>query len=129
MKNTLSVNNLSYGILESINFSLKKNTLNALIGKSGSGKSTLLKCIAGLYDFSGKITINENAITKSSVVKENISLFTNLFVDLKGTSFENIIEPLVNLKFDNLEARKKVYNISKKLGIDNLLYKDLETLS
>lgn len=129
MKSTLIVSSLNYGILNDISFSLEKNTLNALIGHSGSGKTTLLKCLAGLCKFGGNITINGNVITKSSKVKERISIFTTTFMELKETPFESILESLESFGMEDKKAKKEVYNISSKLGIDNLLYKNVETLS
>ena len=129
MKDSLVVSNLNYGILHDVSFSLGKNTLNALIGKSASGKTTLLNCMAGLHNFTGNIILDGNVITKSAKNKIDISFFTPLFTELKGTAIENIIEPLNNLDLDNKTINKRVDDISEKLGIQDLLYQDVETLS
>ncbi len=53
--------------LESINFSLEKNSLNLILGPSGSGKSTLLN-IASLMDTpsQGKVFINGKNVSNAS---------------------------------------------------------------
>ena len=129
MNGELSVKDLSYNVLDNVSFTLKKNTLNALIGKSGSGKSTLLNCIAHSYDFQGNITIDSNVITKSPMYIQYVSCFTYPFIEVKGTVFENIVEPLNILGFEFNKAKKKVFDISKKLGIENIINDDIETLS
>ena len=45
-------------ILESVNLELNPKTLLLLSAANGTGKSTLLRCIAGIYGYSGIITIN-----------------------------------------------------------------------
>ena len=45
--------------LSDVNFSLKKNSIHALIGENGAGKSTLVKILCGVYQpDEGVININ-----------------------------------------------------------------------
>ena len=53
----LSVNNLSCGILQEIDFSVEYGTCTAVSGPSGSGKTTLLNAIVGNIAYTGSITI------------------------------------------------------------------------
>ena len=129
MNDGLIVDNLNYGILNNISFSLKESTFTALIGKGGSGKTSLLRCISGLCEHSGNIIISGNVITKSSKMNENIGIFTELFTLVDGTGFENIMEPLSYLGLSLDKIKKKVYDISKKLGIESLIYKNINVLS
>ena len=129
MKDGLVIDSLNYNILDNISFSLEKGTFTALIGKSGSGKSMLLNCIAGLYNYNGNIIIDGNVITKSAKMSENIGIFTGLFTLSSKTTLENVMEPLINLGLKHDEAKKKAYEVSKKLGIESLIYKDINVLS
>lgn len=127
MKYGLTVDNLNFYILNDISFSLESGTFTAIIGNSGSGKSLLLKCIAGLCNYNGKVIINGNAITKQSKVSSSIGFFTDWLDNC--TAFENIMKPLINLGFDESSAKKAVYDLAKKLEIENLLYKEIDSLS
>lgn len=124
MNSGLVVENLNYkDILNNINFTLNESSINALIGKNGSGKTTLLKCLIHILDFSGSININGN------IDKKQIGAYFGIYNLEKTNSFANMIEPLINLEYDYDKAKKKVYEMSRKLGIENLLYKEIESLS
>lgn len=127
MKDWLIVDNLNFGILNNISFSLESGTFTAIIGNSGSGKSLLLKCIAGLCNYNGNVIIDGSVITKQSKVSSSFGFFTDWLDNC--TAFENIIKPLINLGFDEISAKKEVYELSKKLEIENLLYKEINALS
>ena len=110
---------LTYKNLKDINLELEEGKIYSLMGPNGSGKTTLLKCIFGLLNYTGNVSLD------SKDMGINLGI-TNLRGD---TAFNNIIEPLENLNIDSSKAHKKVYEISKKLGIEDLLYKDINSLS
>ena len=126
------VENLMYkDILKDISFSLKEGTINALVGMNGSGKTLLFKSLFGLVAVEGLINVNGMIVTKESIqdIRKNFGIYLDFNTLENKTVFLNIIEPLINLDYDECIAKKKVYEISKKLGIENLLYKEIETLS
>lgn len=132
MRSGLVVENLNYkDKLKNININLKPGEINVLMGKSGSGKTLLLKSIFGLIDTKGSITYNETILTKENInnIRKNFGICLGLNALENKNVFENLIDPLINLNYDIDTAKKKVYNISKKIGIDNLLYKEIDTLS
>lgn len=53
-------------ILKDISFSLRPNTLTAVLGKNGSGKSTLAACICAQERHTGQVTLDGNALTALS---------------------------------------------------------------
>ena len=110
---------LDYKNLKGINLGLEEGKIYSLMGPNGSGKTTLLKCIFGLLNYTGNVSLD------SKDMGINLGI-TNLKCE---TAFNNIIEPLENLNIDSSKAHKKVYEISKKLGIEDLLYKDINLLS
>lgn len=132
MSCVLSVENLNYkSILNNINFNLKEGTINALIGPGGSGKTTMLKSIFGLIESDGLINVKGLIIDKNNVseIRKKMGIYLGIeFLENKSI-FLNIIEPLKNLKYEQDVAKKKVYYISKKIGIENLLYKNIGELS
>lgn len=118
-------------ILKEINLNLKGGTIAALIGNSNIEKTILLKSIFGLIKYHGNIKVNGVSINEENVfeLRKNIGIF------LETNEFENknvilnIMEPLKNLGYQEEEARNNIYEIAKKLDIENLLYKKIETLS
>lgn len=132
MRSGLVVENLNYkDKLKDINLNLKKGEINALMGKSSSGKTLLLKSIFGLVNAQGNITFNGSIIIKENAyeIRKNFGIYLGLGNLENKNVFLNLIDPLINLDYDLDVAKKKVYEISKKMGIENLLYKEIETLS
>lgn len=132
VSNALKIENLSYkNILNNISFSLEEKTFNVLIGSNGSGKTTLVKCIAGLLEYEGIVSIFNEIVTKENyselIKKMGVHIDSNYLID--GTSLYNITYPLSNLGYGEIEAKKAAYDISKKLDIEYLLTKQVSTLS
>lgn len=55
MTNIISIYNLSKAfdgkkLFQNFNFTVKKNSVHALIGANGAGKTTLLRLLTGLYE-------------------------------------------------------------------------------
>ena len=132
MSSKLIVKNLCFkDILKDINFELKEGTINILIGSNGSGKTILLKSLMGLVNYKGIITINGMTINKDNVdlIRKDFGIYLGLTNLENKNIFLNLNEPLKNLNYKESEAIKKIYDLSKKLGIEDLLYKEIETLS
>ena len=132
MSSVLSVENLKYrNILKNINFNLKKGTINALIGPNGSGKTTILKSIFGLICSEGLVSINGSIIDEKNIneLRKQMGIYLGIEVLENKSVFLNIMEPLKNLNYEEEVSKKKIYSISKKIGIENLLYKNVSELS
>ena len=124
MKEGLIVENLSYNNLDNINFSIEKNTITAVISNSND-KSILLDCLAGLCNYTGNIMIDNN-IQKSP---KKVTICKGIFTLTEGTAFDNVVQHLINVGYSENKARKKTYDISEKLDIDRLIFKDIDMLS
>lgn len=132
MNKGLILENVSYKeILKNVNLSLDEGSISVLMGATGSGKTTLLKSIFGLIDFEGTLSLNGTIITKDNIndLRKNFGIYLGRTDLSENIVFSNIIEPLENLNIEEVIARGKVYDISKKLGIDSLLYKEMYELS
>jgi len=132
MSSILSVENLMYkDILNGVSFDLEENTFNILMGENGCGKTTLVKCIVGLLKFDGTVVINHNIMCDDNIneLRKEIGVFTDIDILLPGTVLYNITYPLLNLNYGEEEAKKRAYEISKKMGLNGLILKDIDKLS
>ena len=117
--------------IDNISFSVDKGEFVGIMGASGSGKTTLLNCISTIDKVtSGHIIVGEEDITNLKGNKLNkfrreelgfIFQDFNLLDTL--TCYENIALALTIQKVKPQEIDKKVNEMSKKLGIENILEK------
>ena len=136
----LKVNNLKkyYGsnnnitkALNNISFTVNDNEFLAIMGASGSGKTTLLNTISTIDAVtSGNIIINGIDITNlneeelSNFRKENLGFVFQDFNLLDTLTIkENIALSLIINKEDKTKIDDLVLDISKKLGISDILSK------
>ena len=114
--NVVDYENVSFAygdheVLHNVTFSLKENTMTALVGPSGSGKSTIANSLARFWDVkSGSITVKgvdirdlsiEELMGQISMVFQNVYLF-------QDTIYNNIL-------MGRSEAtEKEVYDAAKK---------------
>ena len=136
----LKVNNLKkyYGnntnitkALNNISFTVSNNEFVAIMGASGSGKTTLLNTISTIDTVtSGNIIINGVDITNlkeeelSNFRKENLGFVFQDFNLLDTLTIkENIALSLIINKEDKDKIDNLVLDISKKLGISDILNK------
>ena len=136
----LKVNNLKkyYGnntnitkALNNISFPVSNNEFLAIMGASGSGKTTLLNTISTIDSVtSGNIIINGVDITNlneeelSNFRKENLGFVFQDFNLLDTLTIkENIALSLIINKEDKSKIDNLVLDISKKLGIEDILNK------
>lgn len=129
----LRVENLSLTIgefmLNDVSFQINRGDYFVILGKNGAGKTLLLETIAGLNKIdSGNIFVDDIDITNQQIQKRKISIVyqdSDLFPHMNV--FENIAYPINHEK--KTIVQKKVEDVSKKIGIENLLNRKPETLS
>ena len=115
----LKIENLIYEvngeqILKGINFDFKKGKFYCITGHNGAGKSSLAKCLMGLYESKGKISLNDKDISKLSVderAKLGIGFAFQQPITFKGIRVFDI------LKTSN-KSIKEYENILIKVGLD-----------
>lgn len=132
MSSILKIENLKYKhILNGISLSIEENTFNILIGPNNSGKTTLTKAILGLIKYEGNIIFFDSLSNKKNIkkIRKNIGLFSDLNKLLSGTVMYNIMFPLLNLGYNEDEAKEKLYTITKKLEINKILLNNIEELT
>mgnify|MGYP001623158617 FL=1 len=116
--------------IDGISFDVEEGEFIGIMGASGSGKTTLLNCISTIDNVSaGHIYLENQDITE---IKEDIAKFRRenlgfIFQDFNLldtlTVEENIALILTINKIPEKEIDKKVIEIAKKLGIDDILNK------
>ena len=117
-------------VLFDASFKINENEITAIIGYSGSGKTTILNCISGRLVFDGEIYLDDKNIESIPVQKRNIAYVNQSFVLYPHmTIYDNIANPLKNLKVPHDLMDQKVKEISDKLGILYLLTRRPKQLS
>lgn len=141
----LKVRNLSLDflsedkVLENINFEIKKNTINLLVGKSGCGKSSLLMCLSRVIpesiegNMAGEILFEGNHIEDKSC--EHIAgdigyMFQDPDSQLCTFTVEDEIAfGLENINLEPEKMEEIIDNTLDLVGIKYLKYKQLNNLS
>ena len=122
MNSILEIRNLTCNdLIKNLDLILEPKSFNILIGSNSCGKTTLVNSILGLNKYSGEIIIK--------VSKEDIGIVFDKNVLIGETVIDNFLIPLTNLGLDESEAKKKIYKMSKKFQIDNLLFKSVSDLT
>lgn len=117
-------------ILNDVSFSINDIETVAIIGSSGSGKTTLLRCIAGLQEYTGSITFNDQPFEKIPPEQRAIGFVDqrlNLFPHL--TVFQNIAYPLRIRKISKSEIAERVNNLLEEFKIVHTAKQLPQTLS
>ena len=117
------LNNVHFGykdkeILHGIDLSIKKGTVNALVGPSGSGKSTIAKLIASFWDVdSGSITFGGLDIRKIPLEQYNQNI---AYVSQDNYMFDETI--MDNIRMGNPNASDEdVINAAKQCGCHDFI--------
>ena len=119
--------------VENLNFKLEKGEFVALLGSNGSGKSTIARLTDGLLlPNKGNVFVDGiNSKDAPQILKSKVGIvFQNPDDQFVGTTVEeDIAFGLENLNVEREEARKRVYEISKRLGIFKYLKSSPSMLS
>ena len=124
-------------VLDKLNFSCEKGTVNVLIGLNGSGKTTLIKTIAGLLEnYQGEVFIDGENL-KSLSIKERakkmayVSQRSNAVDDFPVLDYLlfGTVNKMNFYQSPKEEDKKKVLDCAKQFGITHLIDKKLGELS
>ncbi len=126
----ITIRNLTFkyrtkDMFDNVDMDIEKGKITSIIGPNGSGKSTLVKILVGLYRYNGKIEINDIPLLKDNRkdIRKIIGVvFTNpdnQFV--AETVMDDIAFTLENMNYKKQIIRKKIEEISKYLGIYDIL--------
>jgi ATP-binding cassette subfamily B protein len=118
----INISNLSFKypgkfspyVLQNVNFSIKKNTVTAIVGASGSGKTTLLKLLLAYYNIEcGNIYLNNININEifADEWRNNCGIVLQDGKIFSGTIAENIAFSDSEINLDRLIHVCKIANI------------------
>ncbi|WP_183575608.1 ATP-binding cassette domain-containing protein [Mucilaginibacter sp. X5P1] len=120
----------SHKILNNINLTFKKGTINGIVGENGAGKTTLFKCISGLENFEGAVDYNNKTLKNvTGYLATDLFFFSKmtgheylqLLCNARGINDSNIKESnLFNLPL-NEYAENYSTGMKKKLALTGLL--------
>ncbi len=114
-----------------VTLEVKDKEFMVLLGPSGCGKSTTLRLIAGLETpDEGEIWIGDRLVNEIDPTKRNVSMvFQSYALYPHMTVYQNIEFPLKMAKVSKDERRRKVIEVARFLGIENLLNRYPKQLS
>lgn len=138
MNSAITITNLNFkyknkAIFENINLNIESGKITSIIGPNGCGKSTLVKILLGLLKYDGMIKVGNHLLIKDNIpeIRKKIGVVfenpDNQFVS--ETVMDDIAFTLENMHYDKKDIRKKIEEISRYLGIYDILDKNPHSLS
>lgn len=134
---TISNLNINYGskrILDNINLSFRKNTINCIIGSSGCGKTTLLKSINNSIVFESELQVDGNICydgknisdIDDSTLRKEIAMLMQMPVVFPFSLYKNLEYVLdYYLKIDKTKKNDMIVDILKKVQLYEEVKDDL----
>ena len=118
--------------VDDITFNLNRGEVLGFLGPNGAGKTTTMRMITGfLPATSGSIKVCGNSVHKEPIaVKEKIGYVPEgapLYGEMTVISFLKFISSIRKIKKKYIE--KSINNAIDKLGLEKVLYQQIETLS
>jgi len=125
---SLELENISMSVdgqvhIHNTNLTLKKGTMNVLLGRTSSGKTTLMRIMAGLdVPTSGRILWEGKDVTGMKVQDRKIAMVYQQFINYPSMSvYDNIAVPLRIMKMDENEIDAKVRKTAALMRLTNML--------
>ena len=124
-------------VLDKLNFSCEKGTVNVLIGLNGSGKTTLIKILAGLLEnYQGEVFIDGKDL-KGLSIKERAKKMAYVAQRSNAVDDFPVLDYLLFGTVNKMnfyqspkeEDKKKVLDCAEEFGITYLLDKKLGKIS
>ena len=120
---SMSVNGQTH--IYDTNLTLKKGTMNVLLGRTLSGKTTLMRIMAGLdVPTSGRILWNGKDVTGMRVQDRKVAMVYQQFINYPSMSvYDNIAAPLRIMKKDETYIDEAVKKTAKLMRLDKFLHR------
>ena len=121
----------SFTAVESSTFTIEDGEFFMLLGPSGCGKTTTLRMMAGLeLPTSGEIHIDGEDVSNKRASERDIAFVFQMFALYPHMSVgKNMSYPLLSQGMPRAQAREKVLEVARILGIEHSLKKPVRGLS
>ena len=122
---------------DSVDFTLQRGEIHAIVGENGAGKSTLMKILYGLYQpDAGEIFVNEQRVhipSPRQAIRLGLGMVQQHFTLIPVfTALQNIVlakEPRTfGVLLDYQQAEKRIAALAAQLGFDVPLNTPVESL-
>jgi ABC-2 type transport system ATP-binding protein len=118
--------------VDNISFSLKRGEVLGFLGPNGAGKTTTMRMITGfLAPTKGKISVCGNDVAENPIeIKEKIGYVPEgapLYGEMTVMNFLKFIADVRKIPKNKVDDA--IHNAIKKLGLELVLYQQVETLS
>jgi len=118
--------------VDDISFSLKRGEVLGFLGPNGAGKTTTMRMITGfLAPTKGKISVCGNDVAENPIeIKEKIGYVPEgapLYGEMTVMNFLKFIADVRKIPKNKVD--NAIHNAIKKLGLELVLYQQVETLS
>lgn len=125
---TLELRDVSYVVgaqtfIHPTTLTLKKGTMNVLLGPTSSGKTTLMRLMAGLdTPTRGRIFWNGEDVTGQRVQDRKIAMVYQQFINYPAmTVYENIASPMKLMGLDRAEIDRRVRETAELMQLTPML--------
>jgi len=117
--------------VDSVSLDIRDGEFVVLVGPSGCGKTTLLRSIAGLEDVTeGTIYIGDDDVTERQPQQRDIAMvFQNYALYPHMNVKDNLAYGLRLRRMDRGERERRVADVARKLGLEELLDRKPAALS
>ncbi|MFG6082927.1 ABC transporter ATP-binding protein [Paracoccus litorisediminis] len=121
----------SFTAVQSSTFTIEDGEFFMLLGPSGCGKTTTLRMMAGLeLPTSGSIHIDGEEVAQKPASQRDIAFVFQMFALYPHMNVgRNISYPLLSQGMPKAEAKARVLEVAKILGIENILDRPVGGLS
>src|SRR5215218_1302823 len=113
--------------VDDVTFAFPESQVTCLLGPSGCGKTTLMRMIAGLEKpTKGEIFFGEQRVTKLKPSQRDIGMVFQYPVVYRGISVRRNIElPLLSMKLDEIERKRRIDQVVEILNLQPSLDNDI----
>jgi multiple sugar transport system ATP-binding protein len=117
--------------VDSLDLQIRDGEFMVLVGPSGCGKTTALRMLAGLEEISeGELVIDDTVINEVAPQKRDIAMvFQNYALYPHLSVYDNMAYGLKIQKVGKSEIRRRVTEIAKVIGLEDLLDRKPKALS
>ena len=121
----------SFTAVQSSSFTIEDGEFFMLLGPSGCGKTTTLRMMAGLeLPTSGEIYIDGEEVGMKRASERDIAFVFQMFALYPHMNVgKNMSYPLISQGMSRADAQKRVLEVAKILGIEDMLNKPVGGLS